>query len=149
MSVRDFVKKHKKKLIIASGILASLLAGAHLAERMERRRRQLNFRIFPRGPDPRWNPAAFELPPVVEQIAPIVEQIAPIVGPIAPIVRPRRHSDPIRIPAQPRERRPSEEEYKRPRVDGRGKNNSLLKAVQAYRKKHGCSLKEAWAAVRQ
>ncbi len=38
---------------------------------------------------------------------------------------------------------------------GLGKNerkqrtNPLLKAVQAYKKKHGCSLKEAWAAVRQ
>jgi hypothetical protein len=30
-----------------------------------------------------------------------------------------------------------------------GRSNPLLKAVQAYRKKHGCSLKEAWAAVRQ
>jgi hypothetical protein len=29
------------------------------------------------------------------------------------------------------------------------RSNSLLKAVQAYKKKHGCSLKEAWAAVRQ
>jgi hypothetical protein len=29
------------------------------------------------------------------------------------------------------------------------RSNPLLKAVQAYRKKHGCSLKEAWAAVRQ
>jgi hypothetical protein len=134
MSIRDFVKKHKKKLIIASGILASLLAGAHLAERINRRQRQL---ILPRGPDPRWNPVIQDAPPEM-------------IVPAEPIVRPRRYSDPIRIPAQPRERRPSEEEYKRPRArDGWGKNNSLLKAVQAYKKKHGCSLKEAWAAVRQ
>jgi hypothetical protein len=32
---------------------------------------------------------------------------------------------------------------------GRRRTNLLLKAVQAYKKKHGCSLKEAWAAVRQ
>jgi hypothetical protein len=64
------------------------------------------------------------------------------------VVRARRHSEPSWIPVPYRERRYSEEEYKRPR-DGRGKKNSLLKAVQAYKKKHGCSLKEAWAAVRQ
>lgn len=29
-----------------------------------------------------------------------------------------------------------------------GKKNSLLKQVQEYKKKHGCTLKEAWAAVK-
>jgi hypothetical protein len=126
MSIRDFVKKHKKKLVAASGILASLLAMTHLAGKIN----PLNL------------PA--ELGYVVDP------SYDPNYYPAEPIVRPRRHSEPTWIPAPYRERRYSEEEYKRPRArDGRGKKNSLLKAVQAYKKKHGCSLKEAWAAVRQ
>jgi hypothetical protein len=136
MSIRDFVKKHKGKLVAASGILASLLAMAALTEKRKRERRAyLGVANIMRGePDPRWNPVIQDAPPAM-------------IEPAEPIVRPRRHSEPVWIPVPHRERRYSEEEYKRPR-DGRGKNNSLLKAVQAYRKKHGCSLKEAWAAVR-
>ena len=33
-------------------------------------------------------------------------------------------------------------------MKGDGKKNNLLKAVQAYKKKHGCTLKEAWTAVK-
>ena len=118
MSIRNFVKKHKKKLIAASAILASLLAMTQLAGNMD----VLNMPPeFGYAVDPNYS--------LNEPLASIRDILR----------RERRYSDPIRLPAR-------DEEYKRPRG---GKSNSLLKAVQAYRKKHGCSLKEAWAAVRQ
>jgi hypothetical protein len=116
MSIRDFVKKHKGKLITASGILASLLAMAALTEKRKRERRAYQgVANLMRG----------------EPDIPIVEHI----------VRERRHSEPS-WPLVPFR-------HRRAQSAGFGKKNSLLKAVQAYRKKHGCSLKEAWAAVRQ
>jgi hypothetical protein len=117
MSIRDFVKKHKKKLVAASGILASLLAMTHLAGKI--------------------NP--LNLPPELEYVVDPNYSLNEPLASIRDILRrERRYSDPIRLPAR--------DESKRPRG---GKSNTLLKAVQAYRKKHGCSLKEAWAAVRQ
>jgi hypothetical protein len=136
MSIRDFVKKHKKKLIAASGILASLLAMTQLAGNMD----------------------VLNLPPELGYAVDPNYSLNEPQMPIRQILRrERRHSEPSWIPAPYRERRYSgddqkmpifyEEEAKRPRRGG--KSNSLLKAVQAYKKKHGCSLKEAWAAVRQ
>ena len=101
MSIRDFVKKHKKKLIAASGILASLLAMTQLAGNMN----VLNLpEDFDYAVEPTYDPYGFYDPHM-------------------------SHFDRIRRAVQP--------SIKRPR--GNGKSNSLLKAVQAYRKKHGCS----------
>ena len=120
MSIRDFVKKHKKKLIAASGILASLLAMTQLAGNMNVLNLPPDFGFVV---DPNYN--------LNEPVANIPEHV----------VRERRHSEPNwrLVPYR----------HRRVQSVGFGKNNSLLKAVQSYRKKHGCSLKEAWAAVRQ
>jgi hypothetical protein len=129
MSIRDFVKKHKKKLIAASSILASLLAMTQLAGNMNvlNLPPELGYAV-----DPNYSLNEPQLP---------IRQI---------LRRERRHSEPTWIPVPYRERRYSgddpkmpifyEEESKRPR--GGGKSNSLLKAVQAYKKNTDVVLKK-------
>jgi len=157
MSIRDFVKKHKKKLIVASGILGSLLA----LNFEKNRRRAMNAAAEQRDREAEVEGARNAFIAMVERdaardAAAIAAQrnAAAVAAPVEHVVRERRHSEPSWQLVPFRHRRVQSLGW------GHGgselsdkpqslvKNNSLLKAVQAYRKKHGVSLKEAWAAVR-
>lgn len=114
----DFVKKHKKKIEVASGLAALALPFlTYLALR-----------------DNKGKPLT-----QAEVLAPRQEEEKKERR--SSIVLPSELIPPPRFFVVPPEKAHAEY-FKRKRG---GKSNPLAKKVMAYKKKHGCSLKEAWA----
>jgi len=128
---KEFVKKHKKKIAAVSGaVLGTAALGTHLYHKYKK----------PQQHGSRRSRLLLEQPPPLEDIPrpqpPLVENIPRLVASDVEHKRDRRDSRLI------------EPVYDENIIGLGKKKNSLLKQVQAYKKQHGCTLKEAWAAVK-